>query len=361
MSVRTSRASEGDHSVISTARAVGVGRAVPVDTDQSGTNAVPTQGDKAPRPEGQDGQARLAKILAEARAVRDRGGAVDPLCRLQGRLQVLFKQIDDDAYWRADEELKDLIREAGKPQGSAGTGNRAIAAVVATGPDPHGQRAEPADQDETHADGPHAAVEAKGRGVLSDEPNARRTRVRRGLRAGADTEIIENVARPVSEPAPTSALVTSHPDAADPTGPSVPTTDDVQEILGELEFHPIAELYPMMTGRESRGLEADILARGLQEPIVIYEGRILDGRNRYLACRKQGVPPSFKVLPPGTDPLDFVFGANSHRRHPSPSQRALVAARLANLGAGRPSATAQIRAVSQAEAAARLTVGERSL
>jgi hypothetical protein len=177
MCVRTSRASEGDQGVASTATAVGVGRGVPVDTDQSGTIAVPAQGGEALRPEGQDGQAKLAKILAEARAVLDRRGAVDALCRLQGQLQVLFKQIDDGAYWRADAELKDLIREAGKPQGSAGTGNRASAAVVATGPDPHGQRAEPADQDETHADGPHAAVEAKGRGVISDEPNARRTGV----------------------------------------------------------------------------------------------------------------------------------------------------------------------------------------
>ena len=56
----------------------------------------------------------------------------------------------------------------------------------------------------------------------------------------------------------------------------------------------------------SRGLTEDIKAHGLREKIWIYEGKILDGRNRFLACQKARVRPQFRKFT-GKDPLAFII------------------------------------------------------
>lgn len=139
-----------------------------------------------------------------------------------------------------------------------------------------------------------------------------------------------------------------------------------------IEFHPLANIFPAIEGDEFSRLVADIAANGLREPIVLYEGQILDGRNRYRACCEAGVDP---VLEPyqGHDPAAYVVSLNLHRRHLNESQRSMVAAKLANLAAGRPSINPAnlpgflpeerppVAAVSQSSAAAMLNVSERSV
>lgn len=89
----------------------------------------------------------------------------------------------------------------------------------------------------------------------------------------------------------------------------------------------------MMGVIEIARLAEDIRENGQAEPIVTYEGKILDGRNRYQACLVAGIEPEFTEYE-GTTPLIFVVSHNLHRRHLNESQRGMVGARLANLEKG---------------------------
>lgn len=150
-----------------------------------------------------------------------------------------------------------------------------------------------------------------------------------------------------------------------------------------LEAHPFADLFPMLDGAAFEALVADIRREGLHEPIVLLDRQILDGRNRYAAAiaagrigadedpyARAGGPDSdlFREFQPGEgDPLAFVLSKNLHRRHLDTHQRALIAARIANLspgGIGGQPANLPDDApapVSQAKAAALLAVSPRSL
>ena len=90
------------------------------------------------------------------------------------------------------------------------------------------------------------------------------------------------------------------------------------------EFHDLAALFPMMTEAELDNLAGSIQRRGLLYPIVLYEGKVLDGRNRLLACEKAGVEPMFTEYR-GDHPLEDVIAWNADRRDLSTSQRAAIA------------------------------------
>jgi len=136
----------------------------------------------------------------------------------------------------------------------------------------------------------------------------------------------------------------------------------------ERRFHPAADLLPLLGDNELDALVTDIRTHGLREPIVLFEGAILDGRNRYRACQRAGVMPRFEQWTPrhpGDTPLAFVLSRNLERRHLNESQRSMIAARLANLPDGLRkdhARGASIEApISQAEAARRLNVGRPSV
>lgn len=56
-----------------------------------------------------------------------------------------------------------------------------------------------------------------------------------------------------------------------------------------LEFHPLTNLFPLIEGQEFEALVADVREHGVREPVVLFEGKILDGRNRYRAAQAAGV------------------------------------------------------------------------
>jgi ParB-like chromosome segregation protein Spo0J len=101
------------------------------------------------------------------------------------------------------------------------------------------------------------------------------------------------------------------------------------------EIHPLANLFPALAEADLKTLADDIAVHGLHEPIWLHDGRIVDGRNRYRACEIAGVQPEFRTYAGDESSLlSFVVSLNLHRRHLNESQRAMVAARLANMRQG---------------------------
>src|SRR5438045_3859355 len=127
-----------------------------------------------------------------------------------------------------------------------------------------------------------------------------------------------------------------------------------------LTFHPISTIFPLMEGSPFTELVADIKASGLLEPIVLCDGQILDGRNRWRACQEADVPVR-TITFDGTDPLAFVISQNLHRRHLNDGQRSMISARLANMSEGRPKKTPPYGGVSQSQAAKLLNVSIKSV
>lgn len=91
------------------------------------------------------------------------------------------------------------------------------------------------------------------------------------------------------------------------------------------ELHPLCTLFPRMSGAEFDSLRDDIKANGLRQVIVLHDGMILDGGNRYRACIEAGVKPRFVDFA-GDGLVAFVLSQNMHRRHMTPGQQAAIVA-----------------------------------
>ena len=96
-----------------------------------------------------------------------------------------------------------------------------------------------------------------------------------------------------------------------------------------MNFHPAANLFPLMDGDDFAGLVADIAEHGQREAIVLHDGLILDGRNRYRACERLGLAPLYRTWEGGASPVEYVVSLNLHRRHLTSTQRAVIALRHA--------------------------------
>lgn len=92
--------------------------------------------------------------------------------------------------------------------------------------------------------------------------------------------------------------------------------------------HPLSALFPEHGGEPLEKLAADIKENGLRNPIMTYEGMVLDGWRRGLACEKAGVTPTFLQFK-GTpeEAARFVWSENFHRRHLQIGELAICAGR----------------------------------
>ena len=94
--------------------------------------------------------------------------------------------------------------------------------------------------------------------------------------------------------------------------------------MQELKAHPAADLFPMLDEKRLQELAEDISQAGQREAIRLFDGMILDGRNRYAACKKMGIEPRFEQVDPSIDPFAYVWSLNGERRDLTADQRYLI-------------------------------------
>ena len=100
------------------------------------------------------------------------------------------------------------------------------------------------------------------------------------------------------------------------------------KMKNKYEYHLISELLPFMEEEEFDQLVEDIKNYGQIEPITLFEGKILDGRNRYRACQKLNIEVKVKEWKPsettGLTPIQYVISTNIMRRHLNHAQRSEI-------------------------------------
>jgi len=123
-----------------------------------------------------------------------------------------------------------------------------------------------------------------------------------------------------------------------------------------IDAHPYANLFPFLTEDLADDLARDIKRNGLLDPIVLFEGKILDGRNRSIACEKVGVEPHyFEFTGTDAEALAYALSKNMHRRHLTESQRAMISAKVYL------SASSKNKKMTQEKAAQDFKVSDRSV
>jgi hypothetical protein len=96
----------------------------------------------------------------------------------------------------------------------------------------------------------------------------------------------------------------------------------------DLQPHPLCSIFPQMGDQELADLAHDLRLHGQQPPVIIYQGMVLDGRNRLLAARiaslKELKIEQFDAQKAGCSAAAFVISQNLKRRHLSVGQRAAI-------------------------------------
>jgi ParB-like chromosome segregation protein Spo0J len=93
----------------------------------------------------------------------------------------------------------------------------------------------------------------------------------------------------------------------------------------EMDFHEAANIFPI-DDEHIDALADDIKNNGQAVAIELMDGKVLDGRRRWLACIKADTKPVTREVSVD-DPVAHVLSLNLHRRHLTPSQASMVGAR----------------------------------
>jgi hypothetical protein len=110
--------------------------------------------------------------------------------------------------------------------------------------------------------------------------------------------------------------------------------DETEMTLPNYSPHPLSLVFPFVVKEALKALTVDISRRGLQEPVVVYQNRVLDGRARYMICGTSGFACRFTEYE-GDEPLRFVIEKNLASRNCTLSQRAVVAAEISTSSRGK--------------------------
>lgn len=109
-------------------------------------------------------------------------------------------------------------------------------------------------------------------------------------------------------------------------------------MIAGFQVHPLANRlpFPLMNGKDFDQLVESIADLGVQLPVVMHEGMLLEGRNRARAVevlRSRGLDVDLPTVPwqsaRGETPLEFVFLANATRRQLAADQIAVLMASAA--------------------------------
>jgi len=97
----------------------------------------------------------------------------------------------------------------------------------------------------------------------------------------------------------------------------------------DLEFQA---LIPPLSIEEKAQLESNIVSEGCRDALVVWEGIILDGHNRFEICQRRGIEYQTKeiVLPDREAAADWIDKNQLGRRNLTPDQMSLIRGRRYN-------------------------------
>ena len=125
-------------------------------------------------------------------------------------------------------------------------------------------------------------------------------------------------------------------------GMDIEDIDSVWDYLKPENQHAAAKLFEDLDEKDLAKLAEDIKANGQQEPIRVFNGKLIDGKNRLRACLMADVVPDIQLIP--RDDLlpdltyqefnaalniderlvSYALSKNLARRHLTPAQRAAI-------------------------------------
>lgn len=87
--------------------------------------------------------------------------------------------------------------------------------------------------------------------------------------------------------------------------------------------HPLSAAFPAMSAEDFQALTDSIDNIGIQNPITLFEGMVIDGWHRYSAALRLGMDcPTVELG--DVDPREFVMAQNKARRHTTQAQLAMA-------------------------------------
>ena len=108
---------------------------------------------------------------------------------------------------------------------------------------------------------------------------------------------------------------------------TAPTEDATVPATTKLERHPLSEEFALpMSDEEQLALATDMQHNGQLQEVLLYQGKVLEGWGRYMACLQKGLTVRTKEYT-GEAPVAAIFSANAVRRKLSSVQKAFFAAR----------------------------------
>ena len=87
--------------------------------------------------------------------------------------------------------------------------------------------------------------------------------------------------------------------------------------------HPLSAAFPAIGADDFQALKDSIENIGVQNPITLFEGMVIDGWHRYTAANELGMDCPVVELG-DVDPRDFVLAQNKARRHVTQAQLAMA-------------------------------------